>query len=919
MLPTGTVTFLFTDIAGSTNLWEQQPDAMKVALARHDALMRQAIESHDGTIVKTTGDGVHAAFTTASDALNACLAAQRALNKTSEVSETSEVWPLRVRMGLHTGAAELRDGDYYSSAVNRAARVMSVAHGGQIVLSNVTAELLRGSGAVPQDVMLRGVGEHRLKGLLNPEHLWQVVAPDLPQNFPPLASLNTIPNNLPIQVTSFVGRAKEIAEVKQMLSGKDLTGFHASRLSGLPARLVTLTGSGGTGKTRLSLQVAAEVLDSFKDGVWFVELAPLTDPALVPITIASVLGVREEQGRPLLATLMDWLHHKQLLFILDNCEHLIEACAQLADAVLHASRETRILASSREALGIAGESAYRVPSLAVPPNFRSLQDFGSLEQLTQYAAVRLFIDRATQALATFSVTNANAPAVAQICYRLDGIPLALELAAARVKVLRVEQIAARLDDRFRLLTGGSRTALPRQQTLRSTIDWSHSLLTELERVLLRRLSVFAGGWTLEAAEQVMGDGGQGIGGGDKPSLIPTPQPLTPEDVLDLLTHLVDKSLVVVDESGEGEAARYRMLETIRQYAREKLADANESEGLRDQHLDFFLKFAEDIEPKLSSAEQDMWFNRLEMERDNLRAAITWSLQGGDATTTLRLVGALWWFWRLRGPYDEGRKRLDEALSRPEAARRTVIRANALIGAAALTLPEHDYASGRLLIEEALSIGREVGDRFTIAKSLQYLGRLSDGQGEFMVARSALEESVAMFRELGDEYNVAWSLVFLGDVALRQADDERAQSYFVESAILLRKLKDKMLLTASLRRLGQFALNRSDYDEAAKLCKESLNLNWQVGDREGVAACLAALGEVALSRRQIIRAVQLFGAVEFLLDSIHSKLLLNDHVAYHRNIAALRAQLSAADFNAAWAAGRQMTMEQAVAYAMEDIH
>ena len=517
-IPSGTVTYLFTDIEGSTKLAQEHPNKWESLRERHHAILQSAMDAHNGYVFQIIGDAFCAAFHTAKDGLNAALDAQRRLQ--------TEAWgktPLRVRMGLHTGAAEFHENGYRGYlTMARVQRVMSTAYGGQILLSNASAELIRGE--LPEGVTLRDMQENRLKGLLNPEHLWQVVVAYLPQDFPPLATLNSIPNNLPIQVTSFVGREKEIAEVKQLLS---------------TARLLTLTGSGGTGKTRLSLQVTAEVLDTFKNGAWFVEIAPLSDSSLLSSTISSVLGVREEPGRPLIRTLMDWLSNRELLLILDNCEHLIEACAKFADEVLHSSRATHILATSREALGISGESTYRVPSLETPGPHEEIK----IEQLEQFGAVRLFIDRATQSLSTFRVTNANAPAVAQICYQLDGIPLAIELAAARVKALSVEMIAERLDDRFRLLTGGSRTALPRQQTLRSMIDWSYSLLSESERILFERLSVFAGGWSLEAAEQIC------AGKND----------ISSHDIMDLLTRLIDKSLVIMDGS-TGEA-RYHLLET----------------------------------------------------------------------------------------------------------------------------------------------------------------------------------------------------------------------------------------------------------------------------------------------------------------------------------------------------------------------
>jgi class 3 adenylate cyclase len=391
--PTGTVTFLFTDIEGSTNLAQLHPASWETARRRHDAILREAITAHAGFVFQIIGDAFCAAFHTApaalAAALDAALDAQRALQSTINNPETIII---RVRMGLHTGGAVLNDGEYQGYlALAQAQRVMSVAYGGQTLVSDATAVLLRGQ--LPEGSALRDLGEHRLKGLLNPEHLWQVVALDLVQDFPPLQSLAAIPNNVPIQVTSFVGREREFSELQRLLP---------------TTRLLTLTGSGGTGKTRLTLQVAASMLDEFKDGVWLVELAPLADPSLLPLAVASVLGVRDEQGRPLLATLLDWFRSRQLLLILDNCEHLIDACARFADAVLHASRETRILASSREALGIAGESAWRVPSLPTPNPTEPL----TLVQLEQYAAIRLFIERATQSLAAFSVTHANAPEIA---------------------------------------------------------------------------------------------------------------------------------------------------------------------------------------------------------------------------------------------------------------------------------------------------------------------------------------------------------------------------------------------------------------------------------------------------------------------------------------------------------------------------
>jgi predicted ATPase/class 3 adenylate cyclase len=530
-LPSGMVTFLFTDIEGSTPLWEHEPEQMRLALARHHAILHTVIAAHAGQAYKTIGDAFQAAFVFPMQAVAAALAAQRAL--AAQDWETSQ--PLRVRIGVHVGPAAAAGNDYTTThTLNRVARIMSFGHGGQILLSVEVADLVRRD--LPTDVTLRDMGKQRMKGLTHLEHLFQVVAPDLPATFPPLMTLDTFRTNLPAQLTSFVGREQAITDVTQLLT---------------TSRLVTLTGPGGTGKTRLALQVAAGVLEAYSDGVWLIELAPLSDAALVPQAVATALGLREDASRPILATLTDFLSARNLLLIIDNCEHVVEACAQLAGALLRGCPNVHILASSRETLGIAGEAPFRVPSLATPDPRR----LPPIEMLTQYEAVRLFVERAAAVLPGFRLTHDNASAIAQVCSRLDGIPLALELAAARVTVLRVEQIAARLDDRFRLLTGGSRTAVPRQQTLRALIDWSYDLLAEAERVMLQRSSVFVGGWTLEAAEAVCaGDG------------------LDHDEVLDVLAQLVNKSLVVADRE-QGQETRYRLLETIRQYALERLVES----------------------------------------------------------------------------------------------------------------------------------------------------------------------------------------------------------------------------------------------------------------------------------------------------------------------------------------------------------
>ncbi len=611
-LPTGTVTFLFTDIEGSTKLWEKYPGEMELALARHDEILRQAIESHGGRVIKNTGDGFHAAFDTGIGGIGAALAAQEALRELS--LDVVNAGALRVRMGLHTGEAQERSGDYYGPALNRAARLMSAAHGGQTLLSTTTADLVRDQ--LPDRSALRDLGEHRLRDLVRSERIFQLLHPGLPSDFPPIRTIDAFPNNLPVQLTTFIGREHEIEDARHRLRS---------------SHLLTLIGPGGTGKTRLALQLAADVMPSFSDGVWLAELATLTDPALVVQTVGSLFHLREQLGMPLHELLIDYLRDKELLLVMDNCEHLIEACAQLADQLLHACARLKIIASSREALGIAGEAVYRVPPLSLPqPEQLSCKDLGQCE------SAQLFVERASAANPRFRLTDQNAAAVAQICRRLDGIPLALELAAARVTAFSPEQIASHLDDRFRLLTGGSRTALPRQQTLRALIDWSYDLLSEGERILLRKLSVFSGGWTFDAAEAVCSD----------------------VNVLDLLPQLVNKSLVAVED--EGGEPRYRLLETVRQYARDKLLELGDTEATRGAHFDYFYGLAQEAAPKLRRAGAAAWVTKLQLEYDNLRAAMRWGLEERLADV-LRMVPLLSYFWNRIGYEEEARNLIREAL------------------------------------------------------------------------------------------------------------------------------------------------------------------------------------------------------------------------------------------------------------------
>nr|BAL59164.1 adenylate/guanylate cyclase [Candidatus Acetothermum autotrophicum] len=909
--PVGTVTFLFTDIESSSKLWEQYPEAMSRALAEHNALLRHVIEAHRGYIFKLWGDAVYAAFASALDALNAAIEAQKELSRRS----WGELGSLRVRMALHTGVAEVRDGDYFGPTLNRCARLLSAAHGGQILLSAATEELVR--DALPKDVSLRSLGQHRLKDLQRPEHIFQVVHPELLSEFSSLRTLNAVPNNLPIQLTSFIGREREMKEVKELLK---------------QTRLLTLTGSGGCGKTRLALQVAADLLEEYPDGVWFVEFTVLTDPALVPSTVAATLGIHEEPGRPALLTLAEALKPRTLLLILDNCEHLVGACAQLAETLLRSCPHLRILATSREALGIAGEVTWRVPSLSLPQPHELAQP-DSLMNLTKYEAIRLFIERAEAASPEFKVTPHSIKDIVQICQRLDGIPLAIELAAARVKALSVEQIAARLDDRFRLLTGGSRTALPRQQTLRAMMDWSYELLNERERTLFRRLSAFAGGFTLEAAEAVCAD-----------------EQIPSYEIIDLLTNLVSKSLVVFEEHDE--EARYRLLETVRQYARDKLLETGEAARVRDRHRDWFLAFAERAESALQGPDQALWLKRLETEHDNLRAALEWS--SADPETGLRLASALWLFWYLRGYVSEGREWLKHFITKAAHAP-AALRAKALYGASMLARAQDDYAHAIRLLEESLALYRAAKDTRGVALALGNLGIIAFARGDYARATRLHEESLEHFRALGDRVGMASALSELGNVAMYQGDLARAEQLLEEGLGLSRAAQDDQGIALALRRLGavlfqkgerarakallqeslelyrelgavpglasvlnslgMIALSEGDAQRAGTLLRESLRKYRDVGDKWHIALCLDRLARVAAAQGDWERAARLLGAEEALREAIGAPLPPSERDGREHTLKNAHKHLSEELFAAAWADGYAMKLDHAIAYAL----
>jgi predicted ATPase/class 3 adenylate cyclase len=901
MLPTGTVTFLFTDIEGSTQLWEKHPEAMKVALTKHDSILRESIKSNHGHIIKTTGDGVHAVFAATIDAIKSITDAQQ------KIQEPLGELKIKIRAGLHTGEAELRDGDYYGGVLNRAARLMSVAHGGQILISNATAELVREQ--LPASTTLHDLGEHRLKDLVRPEHIFQINHAELASEFPPIKSLDAFPNNLPIQLTSFVGREKEITEIKSLLNS---------------TRLVTLTGSGGTGKTRLSIEIGAELLSSFPNGVWMIELAPLSDETQIIPALAQAFGLQELPFNPLKNLVMDYLRDKKLLLILDNCEHLIAACARLADELLHQCAGLKILASSREALGIAGEVAYRTPSLA------------------DSESTRLFVDRACAANSKFTLTESNASSVAQICHRLDGIPLAIELAAARTKLLSAEQIASRLDDLFRLLVGGSRTALPRQQTLRALIDWSYDLLSEEEKNLLRIASVFVGGWTLDALEAVSED----------------------PNALEHLEGLVNKSLVVTEEhNGE---MRYFLLETIRQYAREKLFEAKQAAAVRDRHFVYFVELSETLWDSFRSENLQPMVSRGMDEVENLRAAMEWGLEN-NVEENVRLAGNFCVVSSLMGILAEGVERAGSAIERaralPPVSGDADLYRQKLIGRALFMQGMVGMGVGNMpltiqVLRDAIATSRATGDKRILGYSLEmyytatgfihapdrdaavlegfhiFTEEIEDsfglGMAYMMMARLAAEKGnesekemyfeklMEKMRDTPGSYQAAMFHLGMGMDESGHGNYEAAKRIFEEGRKIFKRIGSLNFQLVMQSEIGHVERHTGNLSQAKMIYLETIK-GWQlVGNRAAIAHQLECFGLLAIADEEPQRAVKLFGAAEALREKAQSPMADYERVEYDQSVAQLRSMLPEVEFNALWTEGKSMTMEQAIQLALGTI-
>lgn len=802
--PTGLVTFLFTDIEGSTKLSQEFPDSLQSALDRHHSIMHKTIENYNGFVFKIVGDAFCVAFQNVDDAVKAATDAQLYL--------AEEKWDhavIKVRMGIHSGNTEWNGNNYMGYiTLARTARVMSTAYGEQILISNDAYELCKYDFAfeskdINSNISFRDLGERRLKDVIQPIRLYQVMVPGLREDFPPLKSLDARPNNLPVQLTSFIGREEVMKEVKNLFSD---------------TRILTLIGSGGAGKSRLAMQVGADMIDDFANGVFIAELAPINDPSFIQQTLMNSFGIKEKGGKTSEETLKVHLNNKELLLILDNCEHLIKACAETAEMLLSSSNKLKIIATSRESMNCTGEKTYRVPSLTLPDVTVNNTPF----HITQYESVRLFIERALAINTEFRVNNENSHALAEICMRLDGIPLAIELAAARIKILSVEKICERLTDRFSLLSGGKRTALPRQQTLKAMIDWSYDLLSGKEKILWERLSVFAGGWTLESAEEICSD-----------------ENINELEILDLLNMLTEKSIIIYNIEKE----RYRILETLKQYGEAKLRDSNEKDKIMQKFLTYFLLLAEKAGQKLNSSEIQIWIEKLETEHGNFQYAIEWSLSSGETEKGARLAVALGNYWDIRGFYSTGRQFLNRFLINSQAINNSLLM-KVLRFLGILSTGQCDYEQARKYFVDCLALSREIGEKHGIAKSLNQLGGTIYFLEEYEQAQKYYEESLLLYRELDDKDGLAACLHNFGNTLSGLGKFEQGKNYLEESHALRVEIKDKRGMASCLLSLGLITYNQdnNDYMKAINLYEDSVAISREIGLKLELAISLFNIGD-----------------------------------------------------------------------------
>jgi len=851
--PTGTVTFLFTDIEGSTKFSQDFPDTLQSTLDRHHVIMQKAVESNNGFIFEIVGDAFCCAFEKADDAVKAACDAQ--------INLANEKWVdaiIKIRIGIHSGNAEW-NGERYMGYITlaRTARVMFTAYGEQIIISNNTFELCKDKFEVANEknISFRDLGERRLKDLIQPIKLYQIISDELSSDFPPLKTLDARPNNLQVQLTSFIGREREMSEVKKVIA---------------ETRLLTLIGPGGTGKTRLSLQVGADLIDDFVNGVWFIELASVQDPGLLPQIITSIFGIKEQPGQSMEDNLIGYVKDKKILIILDNCEHLISTCSNLSEKLLECSSGLKIIATSREALRCSGEKTHQVLPLGFPDPIENL----SPEILTQYEAVRLFIERALAVNQKFRVTNDNAPALSQICFQLDGIPLAIELAAARIKILSLEKIYEKLNDRFKLLTGGKRTALPRQQTLRALIDWSYDLLNEKEKLLLQRLSVFSGGWTMEAAEEICSD-----------EIIDT------LEVIDLLAGLLDKSLINSKEVSE--SIRFNMLESLKQYAKEKLDD---NKDIIRRHFNYFKRLGDHHEMISNGMEQLEWANMIEAERGNVRIAIQWAVEN-DPYEASDIINNITEFWNIKGYFSEGLLTcmgiLDKnpAITELNMARilqNTALMSNCLgkiedaerYGKEALSifrnlnykkgivnclnllganLSFNQAKAGEMLeyYNEALSLSLELNLKSETGQIKYNLSFLQMREEDYEAAFKSKTEALSIFKELRDTHQITLTLASLGVFEFRKENFEAARSYTEESLSLSQQMGDKYLISINLTNLGCIYSGLKDFEKALRLLTESIIILRECGYKTNLIPALYYLGDVVTNLGDNEKAINFY--------------------------------------------------------------
>ncbi len=906
--PSGTVTLVFTDIEASTNLLQALGDRYPEVLAVHHRLIREAFAKHAALERGSAGDGLYFVFGSAREAIHAAIDGQLAV--------AAQIWPegvaVRDRMGLHTGEPVQASEGYVGLDVHRAARICAAGHGGQILLSQTTRDLVVDQLRLPMGMVDLGV--HRLRSLDEPQRLFQVIGPGLPRNFPPPRTTEVRRNNLKIEVTSFIGREREIEQATAMLERSPL---------------LTLTGPGGVGKTRLGPRLAKGLIEDFEDGTWLVECGGLTDPAFVLPAVVSAIGLTEPAGRLLLDAVVDQLRGKRLLLVLDDCDPVLAACADLVETLVRSCSGVRIVVTSREALGVPGEAILPIASLMTPAAGARI----ALGELAEVEACRLFIERAGAIQPTFALTETNARSVAQICHRLDGIPLAIELAAARVRSLPVEQIAARLDDRFRLLTGGSRTSVARHQTLRATIDWSYDLLTEPERAVLRRLSAFSGGASLGAAESVCA--------GD---------PVDPIDVVDVLGRLVEKSLVVTDPTLA--EARFKLLETIREYARSRLVEADEGDATLRRHRDWYVALVDEASPTFFHGPEPIeWLSRLDREHDDLRSALEWCVdQPGEARFGLRIAAGLWRYWEIRGHLTEGRGWL-ERMVQELGGDFTPLRADALTGAGNLAFMQGEFRAASAFHGASLAIHRQIGDRQSVAYAANNLANTAALLGDHAQARALYEETIALTRELGDVRGVAFGSIHLADVAARQGDFEsarniqeeilamvrglgdrwteafaldtfarttswagdraEARSLHTEALGILEEIGDRRGVARVLTHLAELALADGESAEARKLHRQSLAIRQELGDMPGLASAMENLAE-AIATDDALAAARLHGAAESLRGAIRAIVPPMAAAARDQNLADLETKLGPERFDAARREGRLMTPNEALA-------